>query len=371
MKICVITSPFCALPPDAIGAVERLWFDITSCFAKFDHVVQLIGKRDKTVLPSEPGLQRDYIPGFRRTGSVYGDVVLDFFYSFRALWRMKTCDVLVANTFWTPILAPIFFRGKYGKLVYNVARFPKGHLKLYKGVDLFACTSKAVASALKMIVPEFSRRICVVSNPVEITPVVGVAKREFLIGYHGRVHEEKGLDILARAVACLAKEYPTVRLKIVGSWDVGKGGSGDAYKTKIDELSGGRCDWTGPIADRGKLAAELQSCSVYCYPSVAEKGETFGVSPLEAMALGLPTIVSKLECFEDFVKDGANGLVFDHRAIDPVGVLSQKLKQLLEDPVRAERLGAHAAETAKDFSTEIIAERWLGKFDDVVKGVLK
>ena len=368
MRVCVITSPFCALPPDAIGAIERRWFNTVSCFAEKGHVVQLIGKRDKTVLPSEPAVRRDYVPGFNRTGSVYGDIVLDFFYSLQALWRMKTCDILVSNTFWGPILAPLLFRRKYGKLVYNVARFPKGHLKLYKGVDLFACTSKAVASALKKIVPMFSQRICVVSNPVEIAPVEGVARQEFLIGYHGRVHGEKGLDILAGAIALLAKEYPAVRMKVIGPWEVGKGGSGEVYKTKIDELSGGRCDWMGSISDRGKLAAELQTCSAYCYPSVAEKGETFGVSPLEAMALGLPTVVSGLECFEDFVRDGENGLVFDHRAPDPVGALVVQLRRLLKDSTFAAQLGTAAAKTAKDFSTEIIAERWLEKFNKVLKG---
>ena len=368
MRVAVITSPFCALPPDAIGALERLWFDLCTLFAHGRHSVLLIGKRGKTILPDGENLCHMYVPGFSRTGNVVGDIFLDFFYSVRALWRVKKCEVLVVNTFWGPILAPILFRRRYAKLVYNVARFPKWHLTLYKGVDLFACTSKAVASALREIAPIYGERICVISNPVEMCRVnCDMGSDWHMVGYHGRIHEEKGLDILARAVADLAKIYPDLRIKMIGAWDVGKGGSGEAYKSRIDELSGGRVDWTGPVSDRKGLASELQQCDIYCYPSVAEKGETFGVAPLEAMQLGLPTIVSRLECFEDFVKDGENGLVFDHRAEDPVKELVVKMKMLFDDGALAKRLGIAASETAKKFSTEFIAEQWIAKFEDLLK----
>lgn len=56
MKIAIITSPFCELPPDALGAVERRWFNTAEEFAKAGHSVQLIGKKGKTILEDDDNL---------------------------------------------------------------------------------------------------------------------------------------------------------------------------------------------------------------------------------------------------------------------------------------------------------------------------
>lgn len=368
MKIAIITSPFCELPPDAIGAVERRWFNTAEIFASLNHSVQLIGKKGPTVLQSSERLMRTYAKGFRRTGSIFGDIFLDAIYTVRALRFLNACDILVLNTFWGPILAPLVARKKYNKLVYNVARFPKKHIRLYQHVDLFVCTSSAVKHHLLKIAPSLScRRVEVVNNPIDTSVFCRssdyLRREEPLIGYHGRVNEEKGLDILARAVAKLGENYPGIRIKMIGPWTIGRGGSGEQYKRMLDKLSGGRIDWVGPIADREKLVEQLRECSVYCYPSVAEKGETFGVSPLEAMGLGLPVVVSALECFTDFIEDGKSGIIFNHRSPSVVEDLSGIIQGLLSDENRRSIIGRAAAERAKDFSTENIARDYLKLFE--------
>ena len=371
MTIGIVTSPFCSLPPDAIGAVEKLWFDMSLVFAKKRHVVQIIGKRGRISLPDEMNITRTYVKGFSRTASIYFDIVLDFLYSIRALRRLEECDVLVANTFWVPVLAPLFFWKKYAKLVYNVARFPKRHMRLYSRVDLFSCTSKAVKTALLRILPEgLGRRSVVVNNPIdtEVFCVCGDTSKggSTLIGYHGRINREKGLHLLAKAVSICADEFPALRIRMIGSWDVGMGGSGENYKEELDRLSGGRIDWMGPMSNKHDLTVALRECEMYCYPSVAENGETFGVSPLEAMGLGLPVIVSSLECFADFVEDGVTGVVFDHRRGDASLLLSEKIKGLLSDNTLCRNLGNAAAICAKSFSTVNIASEYIEVFENLM-----
>ena len=133
----------------------------------------------------------------------------------------------------------------------------------------------------------------------------------------------------------------------------------------MDKISGGLIEWREPIANRKELAEAIAECDLYCYPSIAETGETFGVSPLEAMGVGVPVVVSALSCFTDFIKDGETGLVFDHRASAPVQALKEKLRMLLESDEIRHRLSAAAAKCAAEFSNENVARQYQKWFEDL------
>ena len=53
------------------------------------------------------------------------------------------------------------------------------------------------------------------------------------------------------------------------------------------------------------------------------------VAPLEAMANGCVPLVSSLDCFRDYIQDGMNGFVFDHRHGDPIQNLATQMTDLL------------------------------------------
>ena len=46
MKIGIITSPFGPLPPNALGAVERLWYYVGICMSAKGHEVIFYSKKD-------------------------------------------------------------------------------------------------------------------------------------------------------------------------------------------------------------------------------------------------------------------------------------------------------------------------------------
>lgn len=64
---------------------------------------------------------------------------------------------------------------------------------------------------------------------------------------------------------------------------------------------------------------------------MADNGETFGVAPLEALELGLATIVSDLDCFKDFISDGENGLVFDRHSNRADDLLAGCIERIVVD----------------------------------------
>lgn len=372
MKITIITSPFGYIPPRGIGAVEKRWYDVGFEFIKQGHDVCFISKTDGNRKDSdtlvEHGVSYLFVKGYKR-GMLFLDLILDFIYSLKALLKMKSCDILVMNTFWTPALCGLF-RKKYKISVYNVARMPKGQFGLYPAVDRLSCVSQAVKKVLVVQAPNLVDKIKVISNPVN-TEVYSYTERDkadgmIVVMYHGRIHPEKGLDILVKAYNSLLAEYDNLALVLVGTVSKEMGGGGDEYRRYLESLTHRKIKFVDPISDAKRLSETIASCDIYCYPSVAEKGETFGVAPLEAMALGRPVIVSDLDCFKDFVEDGVNGFIFDHRDKGAVEQLSCLMKQLIENEDLCKDIGCRAAETAKKFSVANIADSYLRDFNQMM-----
>jgi len=77
--------------------------------------------------------------------------------------------------------------------------------------------------------------------------------------------------------------------------------------------------------------------------------ETTSLSTLEAMACGLPVIVSNVGCLREYIKEKYNGLLFPK---NNSYVLYEKLKFLIENPSLREEIGKNARKTTENFSWE-------------------
>lgn len=367
-RITIITSPFACIPPNALGAIERRWYQVANCWRNLGYNVQMISKMPVT--GAQPNDDYLFIKGYDRTGSLIKDVFLDLIYSWRSLRRAKKSDVIILNTFWTPLIYPLF-KKKFGMSMYNVARFPKGQMRMYNNVDCLSCVSSAVLNAMLKQSPSLKEKSTYVNNPINTDIFCSKEPKRlpqtFKIAYSGRVHKEKGLDILIKAINILRVNYD-IQLSIIGPRDIAHGGSGNAYVEKLEKLADGwEINWVDPIYKSEELAEVLSQHDLFCYPSVADKGETFGVAPLEAMGLGLVTIVSALECFQDFVEDGRNGIVFNHRVEKPEQELAKAFCKAISDPQFYRTLSLGALESAKKFSKEHIADRYIELFEKILK----
>lgn len=362
MHIAVITSPFGALPPLAIGAVEKIFSQLAEEWANMGHSVTFLcaGGGDNLAI-SYVRLHR-----FNRTGKTFLDLIPDFFYSLLALIRCPRSDILLCNTFWSPFLAPLF-RWKYKRLVYGVHRFPKKQFFLYPGVHLYICVSGVVEQTLKQYF-HFGIKSITISNPCSI-PLDEIPSGEPAdVVYSGRIHPEKGLSLLCQALESIAStEKKPITLKLIGTWAHTEGGGGDGYVELLKSLAPHvRMIFTGGIRQPANLSAEMKRGLLFCYPSIADYGETFGVAPLEAMALGLPVILSDLRCFKDFAVHGKNALFFDHKATDNVQQCAQTVSRLLKSPTLRNLFGAEGRKTATRFSATHIATRYLSAFEEIL-----
>lgn len=118
-----------------------------------------------------------------------------------------------------------------------------------------------------------------------------------------RLHYVKRVDLLIRAFAKVARSIADIRLVLAGP-DCGMQGQ---LQHLLDGLNlGGRVHLTGPLYGRQKYAA-MRDALCFCQSSVYE---TFSMSILEAMALGVPPVITR-ECNFDEVEASGAGIVVD------------------------------------------------------------
>jgi glycosyltransferase involved in cell wall biosynthesis len=210
-------------------------------------------------------------------------------------------------------------------------------------------------------------------NPIDTAvfapPVGGRTGPAREVLFAGRIHPEKGLDLLVAAFARVAPRYPGLRLRLLGPWRVEEGGGGAEFVARLREAAAGApVEVSDPVYDRTAFADALQAADVFCYPSLAEMGEASPVAPVEAMATGLAPVVSALPQFRDTIVADQTGLVFDHRAADPIAGLASALDRLLSDDRLRDTLGATAARRAAEFSYRRVADLYLADFNEMIAG---
>lgn len=386
MRITIVQGAFLPVPARLGGAVEKIWHALGREFARRGHRVVHVSRRWGDLPARETddvGVEHRRVSGFDTPRSLALLKGLDAFYTLRAVQVLPPADILVSNTFWLPLFAR---RPDRGRLYVHVARFPKGQLRFYTRAARLQAVSGPVADAVRLQAPALADRVCVVPNPLPDLPANlagSSAPREPVILYAGRIHPEKGLGLLVDAFARFLRHADAAggdnagaswRLRLVGPWEARAGGGGEGYRRELAARASAlgvgneRVEWIGPVFEPGALAAHLRRAALFVYPSLAERGESFGVAPLEAMAEGCPTLVSALACFGDFLTDGKTGFVFNHRGVDPAETLAGALRRLLLDPAAAsarERVARAGQEKSREFSVSRVADAFLADFEAV------
>jgi glycosyltransferase involved in cell wall biosynthesis len=147
-----------------------------------------------------------------------------------------------------------------------------------------------------------------------------------------RLHHKKGLDHLADAFALLAPRRRDVHLVVAGPDD----GARAPFEAQVAAAGlAERVHVVGPLYGRDKLAAMVDA-SCFCLPS---RQEGFSIAITEAMACGLPVVISDACHFPEVAECGAGAVV----PLDPAAVAAA-LERLLEDPAAATRRGRAARE---------------------------
>lgn len=166
-----------------------------------------------------------------------------------------------------------------------------------------------------------------------------------------RITEQKNLTMLIKAFSFLCKDYPDYRLLIYGNAD------NSSYFDKVleerekSEIS----DNILILPARNDIHEIINDCVMFVSSS---DYEGMSNSMLEAMAMGMPVVCT------DCPAGGARAVINDHEngLLVPVGdaeAFYKAMKEIIENPTLAKKLGENASKIKETQSVEKITEKWM------------
>lgn len=177
---------------------------------------------------------------------------------------------------------------------------------------------------------------------------LGVAADDVIFCFLGTVCKRKGFHLLAKAFSDLSPTHPNWRLWVIGPKTIQENQNIDLDEVKLVcsplDRFGNKVHYWGRIDNRSQLAHILSISDIFVFPSLKEG---FGLAPVEAMAVGIPVIISKLPGITDLANiEGETGLF-----IEPNDEASLKtaMVQLADQPDLRREMGRSAVNRVREF----------------------
>jgi glycosyltransferase involved in cell wall biosynthesis len=239
-----------------------------------------------------------------------------------------------------------------------------GERRVVLGADLLHATAESEFLAMRAVGAKGP--VAVVPNGIDVPAVaeeerraarasVGAGRRRLL--YLSRVHPTKGVEDLVRAWAQLSPRFPEWELVVAGTNDLG-------HATQMHDLAYSlgleRITFPGPIFGVEKTRLYL-SAELFVLPSHTEN---FGIVVAEALASGVPAVVSQGAPWPELESRGCGWWP----AIGP-GPLTEALALAMsEAPERLASRGAIGREWMREFAWAKAAAQLRSAYEWVVGG---
>lgn len=241
-----------------------------------------------------------------------------------------------------------------------------------RSVDLITGDSDHIVDGIRSALPKITIPVVTTYNGFDaerFTPLqepdFGVGRRTQTALFVGRVSPEKGVHLLLEAFAKVLERLPTVRLVVAGPrthlpLEYISGLSNDRNITQLTAFYDGtistnyndyidkraielgimdKIEFTGSLPQE-QLPAVYRGASVLVNPSFSE---SFGMSLVEAMAVGRPVVGTRVGGMKEIVEHGVTGFLVESG--DTKG-LTEALVRLLTEPELAADMGRRGRERA-------------------------
>lgn len=162
-----------------------------------------------------------------------------------------------------------------------------------------------------------------------------------------RLIERKGQHHLIEALRRLTAEGLDLQLELVGTGDA----EGDLRRQVADAKLEARVNFVGYVP-REQIGASFQAAHVFALPSF---NEGLALAALEALASGMPLLLSQTGGTSDLIAEGVNGLSFAWADVD---ALTTHLRRLASDRKLARRMAGASRGRAERFAWPHIAAQF-------------
>lgn len=148
---------------------------------------------------------------------------------------------------------------------------------------------------------------------------LGIAPDAVVLGCFGRIRAQKGVDLLVEAACALLPSRPKVRIIFTGRVTEDNKAFHEAQIARLKAAG---------IADRVSFLGEIpwaevvrhyQALDLFVAPA---RWEGFGLTPLEAMACGVPVVAARVGAFETLISPQVGSLVVPGDASALTGALA-------------------------------------------------
>lgn len=260
--------------------------------------------------------------------------LIGFWYRLYRRLRDLDLDVLHVNDHRGMILAALPARIAHTRVIWHVHALERSPVL----TTVLRMLADAVIVPARTVIPKL-RGIGLRGAPAVLaTPLLrsdigpeGVPSRQ-CVSAIGRLHPDKGIDVLIRAVAARREELACTRFVIAGGPQTGHETWGAELSMLAESLGVDSCfEFLGETED---VAAVLARSTAFVQPA-REQTEILPQTIVEAMAAALPVIASDVGGMADLV-DGTTGVLVPEADVD---ALADALVRVLADRDAAARMG--------------------------------
>jgi glycosyltransferase involved in cell wall biosynthesis len=355
--------------PHAGGAEVHL-HEVFSRIAKMGHEITLFCSSFKG------GAYQEHINGITviRTGGRYlFNFLVPLYYFMR--FRRENYDLVIDDMNKIPFFTPLYVREPlyiithhlFKKSIFLEVPWPLAmYVYLTEKAGFGLCRSRRIPfivgspstkqELLEIDIPDGQVEIinyCVDHEVHKPNPSMRSATP--LIGYFGRLKKYKSIEQLFHAAVQVRKQFPDVKLVIVGEGD-----NRVALEKLAKELSVNDMTVFTGFVDEAEKVRWLQK--VWFAVNTSSK-EGWGLTVIEANACATTVIASDVPGLRDAVKDNETGLLYE---FGNVSDLAGKIVKLLTDTVQRDRLAQSAYSWALSFDWEVAAKRTLALLEQRV-----